>query len=259
MFRRTFSLVCFIACLQLMVSLPAYAASGFATSVHSYLPGVGVPAGFDDTARALGGPTGEGTANGSLDVVVLGVGGSITLQFAGSLFDGPGPDLTVFENGFSFGGGFYGELAFVEVSSDAIHWARFASDCHIPGPLGLFDTYDASLVQGLAGNAPIFANVVSNLIDPFDAAVSGGDAFDLASLSADAAVVGGLVNLQDIQYVRLVDVYGDGSTLATTGNPIYDPTSATASFDLDAVAALHLDVTVTVQEHAWGRVKALYR
>jgi len=251
-------LLCLFVGVQL-VGTSTQAAQGFATSIEEYAQGSGVPAGFDDTSRALGGPSGEGDSNGSLDVLVLGVGGSITLGFSGTLFDGPGADFTVFENGFSFGGGFYGELGFVEVSSDGLVWARFDSDCQIPAPLGPFDTYDMALVSGLAGNAPIFANVNTNSIDPFDALVSGGDPFDLAALSAHPTVLSGDVDLMSIQFVRIVDIVGDGATVASTGNPIYDPTSSTASFDLDAVAALHLNATVAVEETQWSAVKNLYR
>ncbi len=236
-------------------------AQGFATEVIEYVAGPGVTPGmgFGIPARALGGPHGEGHDNGSLDILVLGAGGHVTLGFGGTIFNAPGPDLTVFENGFWFGGGFYGELMFVEVSSDGSNWSRFPSRCDIPMPLGLFDTYDPALVGGLAGNREIYANVLTNMIDPFDPMVSGGDAFDLADLAADPLVVGGQVDLGAIRFVRLVDVIGDGMTVDSEGDPIYDPTSPTASADLDAVAAIHFDATVAVENATWSRMKGLWR
>jgi hypothetical protein len=249
-----------VTCLVLGVS-PTVRAQGFATEVVEWIPGPGVTPGmgFGLPARALGGPQGEGHDNGSLDVLVLGAGGHVVLGFGGTLFDAPGPDLTVFENGFFFGGGFYGELLFVEVSSDGVNYARFPSRCDIPAPLGLFDTYDPALVGGLAGNREVYANVVTNAIDPFDPAVSGGDAFDFADLASDPLVLGGVVDLGAIRFVRLRDIIGDGSSTDSAGDPIYDPTSATASADLDAVAALHLDLPVAVENATWSRVKALWR
>lgn len=236
-------------------------AGGFATAVVDFTPGPGVVpgSGYGVPSRVLGGPQGEGHDNGSLDVLTLGVGGSVTLAFDGAVFDGPGADLTVFENGLWFGGGFYGELLFVEVSSDGATWLRFPNHCGTPAPLGLFDTYDPALVQGLAGNREVYANVVTNGIDPFDPAVSGGDAFDLAVLAGHPLVTSGAVDLAVIRFVRLVDVLGDGSVADSDGHPIYDPTGGTASADVDAVAAIHLDGTVAVQERTWTEIKRLWR
>ena len=67
--------------------------------------------------------------DGSLDVVTLGNGGSITLGFApSSIVDGPGPDFIVFENAFYVDGDPntpYAELASVEVSDDGQHFEAF--------------------------------------------------------------------------------------------------------------------------------------
>ena len=258
---RIVSTLCLATGVMAVGGAPPARAQGFATEVLEYVAGPGVTPGmgFGIPARALGGPQGEGHDNGSLDILVLGAGGRVILGFGGTIFDAPGPDLTVFENGFWFGGGFYGELMFVEVSSDGANWARFPSRCDIPAPLGLFDTYDPALVGGLAGNREIYANVVTNSIDPFDPAVSGGDAFDLADLAADPLVVGGQVDLGAIRFVRLLDVIGDGTVTDSEGDPIYDPTNPTASADLDAVAAIHLDVTVGVETATWTRMKGLWR
>src|ERR1043166_4893660 len=71
---------------------------------------------------------GIGPAGGN-GIVSLGDGGAATLGFGGTLFNGPGPDFAVFENGFAVGGDslFFLELGFVEVSSDSIHFHRFAA------------------------------------------------------------------------------------------------------------------------------------
>lgn len=170
-----------------------------------------------DPARALG--PAEGTA---LDAVSLGEGGTITLRFDPPIADGVGPDLAVFENGFSAS---FLELGIVEVSSDGVHFVRF--DCASLGtsPLGPFGTLDTTLLAGLAGKYE----------------QGHGTPFDLASLRARPEVQVGALDLARVTLVRVVDVVGDGSVTDSFGHPIYDPypTTQTAGFDLDAVAALH--------------------
>jgi len=68
---------------------------------------------------------------------------------------------------------------------------------------------------------------------------AGGNAFDLASLSGHSLVLSGAVNLNQICYLRLVDIMGDGVTLDSSGNPIYDPTGFSNSADIDAVSVIH--------------------
>ena len=69
-----------------------------------------------------------GAANG-LSTVSLGDGGIATVQFQNPIRDGEGFDFVVFENGFFNPPGetslAFIELAFVEVSSDGIHFFRF--------------------------------------------------------------------------------------------------------------------------------------
>jgi len=170
-----------------------------------------------DPARALG--PAEGTA---LDAVSLGEGGTITLRFEPPLADGDGPDLAVFENGFSAS---FLELGIVEVSSDGVHFVRF--DCASLGtaPVGPFGTLDTAQLAGLAGKYE----------------QGYGTPFDLATLRARPEVQVGVLDLDRVMLVRVVDVQGDGSITDSFGHPIYDPhpTAQTAGFDLDAVAALH--------------------
>ena len=64
-----------------------------------------------------------GKANGT--VVSLGDGGEAILNLYQSLHNGPGPDFAIFENGFNSS---FLELAFVEVSSDGIHFFRFPAN-----------------------------------------------------------------------------------------------------------------------------------
>src|SRR3954467_173127 len=62
-----------------------------------------------------------GKADG-VNVVSLGDGGAAILTFKLPITNGPGNDFAVFENGFS---DTFLELAFVEVSSDGVHYFRF--------------------------------------------------------------------------------------------------------------------------------------
>src|SRR5205823_13446223 len=94
-------------------------------------------------------------------------------------------------------------------------------------------------VSGFTGVHPVLANVDTNTIDPFDPSAAGGDAFDLADLQNHPLVQSGLVRLNAIRYVRIIDVLGDGSLTDTLGRPIYDATGFNNSCDIDAVSVIH--------------------
>lgn len=221
----------------------------FASTVVSYSPGPGVTAGtgFGVTSRVLGGPRGAGLTAGSLDVLTLGVQGQVTLGFMSGavsrrIVNRPGPDFIVFENALYAGGNpaaSFAELAFVEVSSDGVTFARFPTHSTNPGPIGFGGTLNPANVSGLAGAHPVPANVDANTINPFDPIEAGGDAFDLDSLATHPAVMSGQVRLSDIRYVRIADLLGDGATPDSDGNPIYDPTGLNNSCDIDAVSVIH--------------------
>lgn len=167
--------------------------------------------------RALGPVTGD-----PADVVSLGNGGVLAVTFEPPIADGPGADFAVFENGVT---DTFLELAWVEVSSDGVTFARFPARYDGDQPVSAYGGHDRALIHGFAGRYR----------------VGFGTPFDLADLAAAPAVVGGAVDLAAVRLVRLVDVVGDGSRLDDAGHPIYDPTPTieSAGFDLDAVAVLH--------------------
>ena len=178
--------------------------------------GDGVDAAWRDPSRAYGPASGT-----SSDIVALGEGGWITVQFAAPFADGPGDDLAVFENSFS---DTFLEFAYVEVSSDGVTFARFDSAAHTPDPAGSFGETNPEQVHGLAG----------------DVRQGFGTAFDLSLLRFHPLVRAGQVDLGAIRFVRIVDVMGDGSMFDSFGRPIHDPypTAGSGGFDLDAVAVL---------------------
>jgi len=189
----------------------------WATGVASVVFGDEVDDVWRDPTKALG--PAEGTSHG---VVSLGRGGSITLTFEPPIVDGPGDDLAVFENSFS---DTFLELAFVEVSSNGEHFLRFDSTFRGEGPVGPFGTLDPAWLEGLAGKY-----------------IQGyGTPFDLSTLANRSDVVSGIVDLDAVTHVRIVDIVGDGNTLDSFGRPIWDPypTTGSAGFDLDAVAVLN--------------------
>ncbi|RYZ41288.1 MAG: cell surface protein [Myxococcaceae bacterium] len=156
----------------------------------------------------LGPPVGAGQFAGSLDVLSLGRGGSITLEFTDLLaVDGPGVDLLVFENPFQkYGGDIFAEVARVSVSDDGSTWHDFPCDI----PRTKYDSY-----AGCAGLNPVLS-APDNGISPTDPAVAGGDGFDLAD-----------VGLARARFVRLTDM-GFNSYGGTSGG-----------FDLDALAVVN--------------------
>ncbi|HXC52944.1 MAG TPA: hypothetical protein VN634_18805 [Candidatus Limnocylindrales bacterium] len=177
--------------------------------VRVFEPGTSSGFGADQLPGiVLGPPEGGGMLKGSLDVVSLGNGGSITVAFADNVVvDGEGDDLVIFENAFFGGDLLFAELAFVEVSADARQWFAFP--------------YDPDTHAGLAGRTPVLANS-ENGLDPL-APESGGDRFDLAD-----------VGLEFARFVRITDA---GDLIDDPGNHSFAGTKG--GFDLDAVAAIH--------------------
>jgi hypothetical protein len=183
-------------------------------------PALGVTS-FGDPALTLGAFTGD-----VYDVVSLGDGGSITLGFAEGIGDAPGVDFAVFENGFFAPGGLFGELAFVEVSSNGVDFARFESESLQAFAVEGYEPIEPTDYDGLAGRHPLGL----------------GTGFDLATLASHPLVAQGRLDLANVQQVRVVDVIGDGSTTDSFDAPIFDPyptAFAAGGFDLDAIGVVH--------------------
>ncbi len=208
--------------------------TAWATSVDDFMagpvdiaqPGLGF-ANFGLPALVLGpSQTNSGTEPG--DVVSLGDGGFITLHFDGGIGDGIGNDFAVFENGFvdQGSGFFFGEFAFVEVSTNGLDFARFPPTSLQASPVGAFAVVDPTDYHNLAG----------------DQLIGFGTGFDLGDLWDDPLVQNATLDLTDVRFVRIVDVVGDGSTADQAGEPIYDPYAtafAAGGFDAEAVGVLH--------------------
>lgn len=180
----------------------------FVVRIVSYTPGAGAGFGQENMPDVvLGPPVGGGTMLGGTDVLSLGSGGEIVLAFDdGTLVDGPGADLLVFENAFYAGGDPaqpYAEPAAVAVSDDGVSWTEFP--CRSV----------AYPFDGCAGWHAVLSTP-ENGIDPTDPDLAGGDAFDLAD-----------VGLSRASFVRIRDL---GLGL---------PAGPSAGFDLDAVASVH--------------------
>jgi hypothetical protein len=217
--------------LSLLVVAGVARADPFADAVVSYRIGTGGGAGTERLPGVvLGPPHGGGAFQGSTDTLSLGLGGQIVIAFSDNLVvDGPGVDLTVFENPFlvrgAVTGPLYAEPGTVSVSADGVHWVTFP--CHVDMP---------PYYPGCAGVYPVFANAddpgapsplvpsttpIQDLIGvPIDAftppAGSGGDSFDLSAVALHVA-----------RYLRIDASQIDARLGGLSG------------FDLDAVAGVH--------------------
>ncbi len=182
--------------------------SHWASRILSYTPGEEVDAMWQSTSEALG----EAQGN-AFQVVSLGRGGEIVLEFDPPIQDRAGDDFAVFENSFAHT---FLEFAFVEVSVDGINFERFTNDSLTQMPVGEFGRVEASDVSGLAGK----------YLGGF------GTPFNLADL-----------NMTTARFVKLIDVIG-GVSLDSSGDVIYDPwpTAGSAGFDLDGIAVLNRDL-----------------
>ncbi len=233
---------------------------GWATSVVSYQPAPGVEPQWMDTNRALGPATGnylDVVSLGDLDQGRIGQGvepGQITLSFGEPVSDCNGYDFVVFENGLvsliNTGGGsikgqMFAELGYVEVSSNGVDFVRFPSVSLTAGLVGMYGTIEISDVYNLAGKHPNGNGVCM------------GTPFDLRELAGDGSVVSGVVDINNINYVRIVDIPGSGDfedeavehidphswplwDFYANNHPIYDAwlTFVSGGVDLEAVGVL---------------------
>ena len=227
--------------------IPASAVKRFATGFTFYDP-AGRAENNNNPANAVGPADGVTVSLGDLtseEITVEGrLPGVIILEFDQDVFDGPGPDLAVFENASNFG--FFpnpftfAELGFVEVSSNGTDFARFPAVSLNIEPDDLIDEpneLDAPFGRDFAAINTTFVRNLAGVHDAFQ-----GTGFDLAELAADPLVVSGSLDLQAVRYVRIVDIPGSGDILDSLGNPILDThlTTGSGGFDLDAVGALNI-------------------
>ncbi len=192
-----------------------------------------VQRGYMDIAIPDSGYTTVGNDNaavgkaGLAGVISLGDGGAATLTFTRPIYNGPGFDFAVFENGFYTQSPLaFLELAFVEVSSNGTDFFRFPATSNIQDTAQTPMTgVDCSLVNNLAGKY-----------------VAGyGTPFDLEDLKDEAGL-----DVNNITHVRIIDVVGSVNELYATrdqyGHKINDPyptAFASGGFDLDAVGVIN--------------------
>ncbi len=178
-------------------------------------------ASIGDSSQAIG-PADDNT-------VSLGDSGIADLTFIHPIYNGPGPDFAVFENGFrnaTDSSLAFLELGFVEVSSDGIHYFRFPAN-----------SLTQTQVQ-VSNNSYIDAANLNNLAGKYVGMY--GTPFDLDDLIG----IPGL-DVNNITNVRIVDVVGPingHASLDSAGRRINDPYPTpypSCGFDLDAIGVIH--------------------
>lgn len=240
---------------------------GWATEVVSYQPAPGVEVQWSDSNMALGSVTGS-----NIDIVSLGdlsgnqisqgaEPGQITLSFDEPIRQVNGYDFVVFENGFissintdanSAGEQIFAELAYVEVSSNGVDFVRFPSVSLTAEPVDyLLGSIEAGNIHNLAGKHPNAYGTCT------------GTPFDLSEITDCPDVISGLVDVNNITYVRIVDIPGSGDyydeaimhidpntwpdwDFYADNHPVYDawdttevPLHPSGGFDLEAVGVLN--------------------
>lgn len=167
------------------------------------------------------GPSSESTTDG---VVSLGDGGIAVLTFDQPITNGEGYDFAVFENSLNHT---FLEMAFVEVSSDGVHYYRFPS---------VSNTQNATQITNGGAVDP---RKVHNLAGKY--IVGWGTPFDLAELAGYSNL-----DIDNITHVRLVDVVGaidpQYGTIDKNGRIINDPYPTpwgSSGFDLSGVAIMN--------------------
>ena len=167
------------------------------------------------------GASSESTGDG---VVSLGDGGYAVLTFGMPITNGAGYDFAVFENSLNHT---FLELAFVEVSSDGVHFYRFPSVSNTPTEQQISNSggTDATKLYNLAGKY----------------IVGWGTPFDLEELAGYSNL-----DINNVTHVRIVDVVGSINPLYGTtdknGHLINDPyptAFGSGGFDLSGVAVMN--------------------
>ncbi len=168
--------------------------------------------------------------------VSLGDSGYAILHFDPPIINGEGFDFAVFENGFATTGGYFLELAFVEVSSDGINFVRFPaiSLTDTSRQLGTFDLIDPTKIHNLAGKY-----------------VAGhGTPFDLEELAEVPDL-----DIQNINCIKVIDVIGSLTDSIASydahGNKINDPFPTpfhSGGFDLDAIGVIHQKAITNIND-----------
>lgn len=189
-----------------------------------------------------------GMPGGTYDVVSLGDGGSATVTFASPIYNGPGPDFAVFENGFANAQNpdtWALELGFVEVSSDGENFFRFPAVTYVQTETQL----------GNAGS--INPAQLHNFASKYGAFY--GTPFDLDEVEDNA-----LLDKNKVTHIRIVDVIGnidpEYANYDAEGHIINDPWPtgfASSGMDLDAVGVIHDLAHFDVHENT-ADVVALY-
>ncbi len=187
--------------------------AGWGNRVVNYQVGTDCISQWQDTSKCLG-PAGDDATH----ITCLGAGGTITLAFPGFISNGAGADFVVFENALNDN---FLELAYVEVSRDGVSFVRFPNHSATPVAVAGFGGIEPTDVQGLG----------CKYRQPY------GEPYDLAD-----------VGLDQVAYVRLVDVIGDGAARDSEHRIIYDsyPNAQSAGFDLDAIGVLNLQTWQTL-------------
>jgi len=179
---------------------------------------------YPGTNRASYGNASDANGIADNNAVSLGDHGTAILSFAHPIANGGGFDFAVFENSFD---DTYLELAFVEVSSDGIHFVRFPSVSltQVNTQIQSFGTLDATKLHNLAGKYRLFY----------------GTPFDLSDLQDSSGI-----NIMHITHIRIVDVIGSITELYSSydsqGHIVNDPFPTpfwTSGFDLDAVGVIN--------------------
>ena len=222
------------------IAIPASDIRAWANEVVSFQPTTSGSA-VGTESNALGRADSTFVSLGELDASQIAqqdAPGSITLSLPFAITNGQGWDFAVFENAGNFFTEpvFFAELAYVEVSSNGTDFVRFPStSLNVEPGTGTPDTeLEAEFGRDFAG---LNITNVSNLAGIHPA--GSGTSFDLDDLQGIAADI----DLNNIEYVRIIDIPGDGTFLDAQGNPILDTWPGVADsggFDLDAVGARNL-------------------
>ena len=176
----------------------------WASGYQNYVEGSPISAAYTNPTESLG-----AFKDNSADVTELGDGGQITYTFPEPIVAGTsGFDFAVFGNAFE---STYEKLAYVEVSPDGQNWYLMPNYDLNPSPVGTYGLTDPTDIQGLAGKYQLGYGVGFNLSE---------------------------VGLASAEYVRIIDIIGNGTEKDSNGDPIYDPYPMDNGFNVDAVGVM---------------------